>query len=280
MDDVDSSPNEPLVADVPLHSTSEVVAGGALALGLAAALAALALVVLAPMASEWARAIARAPSEELVDLEVPGGRPVAACVDARSCEPVAEDAGALACSERPAIEPLQEELLAEPIELPSCPGVHIVEWRTDPRKPQLGPTPENLAVLDSGCRKAMYRFREFVRVARIRVRAADRPFELPVSVVPQDDAPRNLNDTRIRFRQRAGEAPHRPARIWGFCRHRPLYVILTVDGPAETTMAHEVFHAMSIHYGALALDTGPWTARAARDEQRARAFTEMLGLGR
>ncbi len=281
MNDLDTSRPEPLVIDVPLRSTREVVADAALALGAAAALAALALAVLAPIAAEWTRTTARAEPVDLVDLELPGGLRVAACVEASACEPVAShDAGPLACSGRPAVEPLPEELLAVPIELPSCPGVRIIEWRTDPRRPQFGPTAEHLATLDSGCRKAMYRFREFVRIARIRVREVDRPLDLPVSVVPENDEPRSLNDTRFRFRLRALEAARPPPRIWGYCHHRPLYVVLTVDGPAENTMAHEVFHAMSFHYGAIALDTGPLAFRLARDELRAQAFTEMLGLGR
>ena len=37
---------------------------------------------------------------------------------------------------------------------------------------------------------------------------------------------------------------------------------------------------MSFHYGAIAPDAGTWAVRVARDEQRARAFTERQGLGR
>ena len=66
MNDLDTSRPEPLVIDVPLRSTREVVADAALALGAAAALAALALAVLAPIAAEWTRTTAtKHPANQL-----------------------------------------------------------------------------------------------------------------------------------------------------------------------------------------------------------------------
>ncbi len=177
------------------------------------------------------------------------------------------------------LDPLATERLARPIPLLSCPAVHIVEWRSDPARPDLGPTRANVAVLESGCREAMARHGELVRRLGLRVLRAGGSPDVPVSVLPRDDGARNMNDTRFRFRAASSESAP-PSRILGFTRYVPLYVLVTFDGPAERVMAHEMFHALNWHYGVIEQGSGTWAEQLQQEEERAQQLTEMIGLGR
>ena len=188
------------------------------------------------------------------------------------------------------MRPLPSELLAEPIALPECPGIRIIEWRATPgHAASTRPSAAAIGVIDRVCDAARRGFDAFVTrqgIATTRLAA----LHADVCLLPADarsgEDYRNLNDVTWRFRSRtfAHEGSALP-RVWGYHQRstQTVYVrndVFNEDGTPnrrfETVLAHEIFHALSYGSGLYERRAGD---KDAEEEATARRFTQGLGIG-
>jgi hypothetical protein len=189
------------------------------------------------------------------------------------------------------MRPLSSERLPEPILLPGCPGVRIVEWRPTPGyATATRPSNRAIAHLDGVCASARRAFAAFASTEGF-VPAPTSALNVDVCLMPaaQDrggDDYRNLNDVASRFRARQFEHQgYDASRVWGYHQRSTgtVYMrndVLRDDGSWNprfaTVFAHEMFHAMSYESGAYEQHRGN---KELAEETMARRFTRSLGLG-
>ena len=162
--------------------------------------------------------------------------------------------------------PLADERLTQPISL-SC-GVTIYEWRggkiDQPR-------------VDKLCRMATSYFFPYLETQGIEPQHRNS-FSWSMALIPQGKCYRCMNDLQYRFK-------NRPIRIYlaGYTSFTISWLFM-VGGDRHpdfnVTMVHELFHAMSEHYGVFAGHPGSEVDKVIADEKLAVGFTEWLGLGR
>ena len=142
---------------------------------------------------------------------------------------------------------------------------------------------------------AVSNFFEFMasRYSNYKLENAESNFDTSVSFMPylegqQGHQPRNLNDIKYRFAYRPKSYRNGEVRdIWGFFQRAEDWVYVRNDvllGDGKTTnhetikvFVHEMFHAMSWHYGAFNQHPG---RKDSVEENMAQEFTIYLGLGR
>jgi len=161
------------------------------------------------------------------------------------------------------MKPLPNELLNNPIHL-DC-GLSIREARG-------GPPPE----LETQCLHAKKNFFRFINFKGIKPREAN--FAWSMSFLPEGKCYRCLNDTSYRFKYR-----FIPGNVIGYTGKDEQYswVISDYKDPQfNVTFVHELFHALSMHYGVYDSHPGSLKDKTNRDEILAQEFTEGLGYGR
>jgi hypothetical protein len=183
--------------------------------------------------------------------------------------------------------PRASERLAQTVWLPHC-GMNIVEWRpTASFRGETSPGEQAFGVIDSTCRRAFERYRDFLREKKLP-RLRDQPTSMPaMSLLPGNvlldgKSARALNDLPSRF-----EAVAPGCCYWGlyvdalnhlFVRNDPL--IRAVDGTMTTnprfvrTLTHEISHVLSARLGVW--DVVGYDRQ--RDEDLAEEFVAFMGI--
>ena len=160
--------------------------------------------------------------------------------------------------------PLPTELLSKPVEL-DC-GATIREWRGSRL------TESRIERVNSMCSLVNEKFGPFVK--ELGYSPSDAPFYYSLSFIPYGKNYRDLNDIEYRFAGRAGGT-----NLTGYTVHEGRYVF-NISNPNDrdfdVSFAHELFHAMSYHYGIHAQHEGDVDMI---EENLARKFTKRL-MGR
>ena len=175
--------------------------------------------------------------------------------------------------------PLADEMLSKPITLSDkCDGVVVREWReTDPGTEA---TPAAIRVMDRLCNRALGAFERFTDRHGLE-RVHSLPFSWSVSVLPDEDCYRCLNDLTYRFSTRFAQI-----EVWGYTSltHRFIFVLnqVQVNGKPgllwQKVWVHELFHALSMYYGIFESHAGTAAKRVKIDERYAKKFeVEVLG---
>ena len=168
--------------------------------------------------------------------------------------------------------PLPAERLDNPITLPDCPGLVIQEWRGST------PTPIERIRLNALCKLAMENFEPFLQKHNLNKRH-NRSFAWGGSIIPDGKCYRCMNDTKYRFAQRSLKQ-----ELYGYTGkwERWLFTVNNTNSNYyRTIFTHELWHALSMHYGVY--DNHHPTSNHQRtmiDEEYAKAFTEFLGFAR
>lgn len=153
------------------------------------------------------------------------------------------------------ISPFFEELLIQPIDL-EC-GAVIREWQGQYSQ-------DDIKKLNNLCTYAKNSFWEFVEENSLNVEK-NKPFHYNLSLLIDGHGYRQLNDLQWRFSFRSNE-------VWGYTSKDLRYSFILSDLDNRNfnkTFIHELFHALSIHYG---LYKNP-----SSDEKLARKFEEKYG---
>jgi len=182
--------------------------------------------------------------------------------------------------------PLPSELLPEPIALPGCPGFEIVEWQSaEGTAATSGPNEAAVTVSSDLCRKAVEGFPQFLRARRIWLPRPNAQTRVQISLLNHGERPRELNDTRDRFRHRKG-ADGRAVRVWGhydpaerriFSRNDLVYAHRKASMRVARVFIHEIFHALC-HAGGVTEHYCHGEDACA--ERLAHEFTRWLPIGR
>lgn len=157
------------------------------------------------------------------------------------------------------MQPMQSELLKNPIYL-DC-GAVIREYR--------GSKPSR-HVANSLCTSAKRKFVPFV--LELNYVLIDADFNYDISIIPGDQNYRSLNDEEYRFQGR-NDGPGFNTGYTSF-DSRILFCVPPIEPDFEITFLHELFHAMSHHYGVLYQHPGKTLAQKIEyDEELAQKFT-------
>jgi len=158
--------------------------------------------------------------------------------------------------------PLESEVLTDPIEL-RC-GAVIKEWR--------GPT-KDLKQVQKLCDLGVKNFHSFIKEKGLKARTGK--FSYSLSLIPADSKYRSLNDLKYRFYTRIQKMI-----LSGYTQHgnRYIFTISNQNHPAfDVSLLHELFHAMSHHYGVYDSHKGKNTyEKLCEDEVLATEFTLKL----
>jgi len=160
--------------------------------------------------------------------------------------------------------PLASELLANPVRL-KC-GAVIREWRGS----QI-----NSDRVNRICSTAKLAFKPFVR--ELGYSPNNKPFRFSMSFIPYGRNYRDLNDVDYRFAGR-----NLGTQVTGYTVHddRYLFNLSDVnDRDFDVSLGHELFHAMSYHYGVFHQHKGSESDIDETEERLARKFTKRL-MGR
>lgn len=169
--------------------------------------------------------------------------------------------------------PLPEELLSKPITLSdACDGVVVREWREGGAGTEASPAA--VRVMDRLCTHAVAVFDGFIERHGLE-RAHSLPFRWSVSVLPDEDCHRCLNDLTYRFSTRFAQI-----EVWGYTSldDRFIFILNQVlvsgrPGPLwQRVWVHELFHALSMHYGIFASHAETDAKRVKIDERFAKKF--------
>jgi len=188
------------------------------------------------------------------------------------------------------IAPLADELLAPPVELPDCPTVTIVEWRSTPDEEETtSPNDRAIAMLNTACKIVLERFPRFFAEMNISIQ---KPLHsgvlmslMPANADGYGSDYRNLNDLEYRFRDRSRSSDGEEIALWGFYHRKTRRLFLRndllisknkVNNDARMIFAHELFHALSDIHGVFEHHC---KGRPSCDERLARLFTLKLGMG-
>jgi hypothetical protein len=160
--------------------------------------------------------------------------------------------------------PFPKERLASPMHL-KC-GLTIHEWRG---------TNIDRARAEKICALAIKNFVPFLKTKGLKP-DHDEPFEWPAALMPDGACYRCMNDVKYRFYVR----PYK-GYATGYTSYTQNWMFMVGNskrGDFDVTLAHELFHAMSDHYGIL--DHYPTQEQVEENEVLAVQFTQHLGLGR
>lgn len=165
--------------------------------------------------------------------------------------------------------PLASERLPKPIELASCPGVQIVEWRPTPGQcEETSPSAAAVAAVDTACAEAHRALVVFIGERRLAP-LSGISMRIDVSLIPFEGdlgrQYRNLDDVAWRFTWRASAAQGKPMWVVGEFSGGPrtgnrpaIYMrndVLTRDGDVNAgfrgTLAHELMHAAVVELSLL-----------------------------
>lgn len=166
--------------------------------------------------------------------------------------------------------PLSSELLPYPMAL-KC-GAVVKEWRGS-----LASYKSRMQTANNLCSFTKKHFFEFIHSKGYESKNA--PFRYSIAMLPVDSKYRSLNDKEYRFVNRAGVQ----GEISGYTSHTSRYVFNVGDiddYEFDVSFVHELFHAMSHHYGVLDQHQGSGRPeKTTKDEQLAQEFTvKYLGL--
>lgn len=179
------------------------------------------------------------------------------------------------------IHPMKSELLKQPIHLKKCSGVDIIEWRPHPFLDS-----KIIDIIDDACKIAVEAFPKFLETQNLEPHPAS-PFKWNLCFIPYDEEYRDLNDVSFRFKNRSKRflADGSLVPIPGYTVHQlhDTFVynkILNSDSSVNerfiTIFTHEMFHAMSWHYGIFQRHVGN---KSLIEEKLAVSFTKFLNLG-
>ena len=164
--------------------------------------------------------------------------------------------------------PLDQELLDQSLTIPNCSGLIIREWRGEFDN-------TDLDKLGEICKLTQDSFHSFLAQNRLEPQH-DRPFNWSISIIPDGQCYRCMNDVKYRFRYRFV-----PQEVWGYTGRNERYTF-TVNNIQmtlyKTIFTHELFHAMSMHYGIFDSHDDDNKEKLIKDEALARAFTKYLGF--
>lgn len=167
------------------------------------------------------------------------------------------------------MKPLPSEQLPNPIALKKCPGLAIHEWRR--------PDAHALQRLNRICRRAIMAFEPFLEKKNLQ-KQHDQPFFYDIALLRDTTAYRGMNDVRYRFKYRANKKD-----LWGYTSKlkRFVFMVDTIYIPEMANIfSHELFHALSMHYGVFDSHGNTTAERVRTDEMLASEFTQYLGLGK
>lgn len=161
--------------------------------------------------------------------------------------------------------PLSRELLESPVTL-DC-GATVRESRG---------SVQDYKHLNDMCTHAALNFFKYINARNLKAQN-DLPFTWNISFLPIDNGYRSLNDEEFRFNNR-----FIGGRVIGYTDRNDRYAYMSSvhDREFDTTFVHEMFHAMSMHYGVYDNHPGTWMEKTEADERCAQEFTEWLGYGR
>ena len=168
------------------------------------------------------------------------------------------------------MKPLQSELLAQPIKLQDCPGLTIREWRG-------GRSSDAIRHLNQICKRAIAEFPKFIAMKGLK-KLNDEPFEYSISLIPNSKNYRSMNDVRYRFANRFVKG-----LLWAYTSRDKKYIFMvnTIHIPEiPMIFSHELFHALSMHYGIFDSHALFDKDKVRIDEGLADEFTVYLGLGK
>ena len=175
--------------------------------------------------------------------------------------------------------PLADEMLLNPITLSDkCEGVVVREWREG--EPGTEATRAAIRVMDRLCNRALGAFERFTDRHGLE-RVHSLPFSWSVSVIPDGDCYRCLNDLTYRVSSRSEQI-----EVWGYTSltHRFIFILnqVQVNGKPgvlwQKIWVHELFHALSMYYGIFESHAGTDAKRVKIDERYAKKFeVEVLG---
>lgn len=200
----------------------------------------------------------------------------------------------------------------QPIQLPACPGVSIVEWRADSHVPWTDPAfpgvrEAGVRVMNRLCGLALQRFPEFARSKGLKLQ--QQRFTASISLIPANpnfdggldrnlngwDHPNRTGDGRFYFvtpyhdpscvRQYGVSAVLQCSRdsLWGvydfshsfiFHRNDPVDRNLHSTRFFERSFLHELAHLLSDKWGLIGV---AWPRSSDRDEWMADEWTRYLG---
>lgn len=190
------------------------------------------------------------------------------------------------------MKPNKVERLLEPLDLPHCPWIRIVEWRASFGKEWSGPSLQARNVLGKTCQKAVKHFSFYLKsrgyVKNIDINIFHQSLCLMPSLVENDGSKfRNLNDVLFRFRDREKtyDAQGKVNIIWGYTDFRSNTIYMRndiinefglINSQVITVFAHELYHAMS---GQFRIISDLYHNDGKIEENMAINFTKFLGYG-
>lgn len=167
------------------------------------------------------------------------------------------------------MEPLPSEALDQPITLQDCSGLTIEEWRgsvTDDKA---------LKKLNAICKRAIAEFESFIKSKGLKKRNNSN-FKYHVALLPDTKNYRGMNDMKFRFADRFVKK-----ELWAYTSrdNRYIFMVSSVDIPEMPSIfSHELFHALSMHYGIFDAHANTDSERVAKDEKLALEFEKYLGV--
>lgn len=161
--------------------------------------------------------------------------------------------------------PLPTELLDNPIAL-DC-GATIREAKG------ILLTKKLLIKLNTMCNTAHMNFFTYAEVRHLEITNGDH-FEWYLSFLPEATCYRCLNDEAYRMNGRMVKG----SDVTGFIQHDISYSFITTtqDDEFSATYLHELFHAMSYHYGVWGSLEGSFEEKVQKEEKMAEEFAKWI----
>lgn len=191
---------------------------------------------------------------------------------------------AISAEEVGPMTPLPEEKLSKPIYFrEECNLVAIREWRTN-QPDQTGPNSAVIKEISRICQEVVTRFPDFIKYRNLKMEKSYEDFFVNLSIIPDDQKSRDLNDLESRFNGRAAEYDEKgkPLPILGYHQRAASYIYIyneiiqdgQINPQFKLVLAHEFCHAMSWQYGIYQQHQGN---KDLQEEKMARQFTDWLG---
>lgn len=186
-----------------------------------------------------------------------------------------------------AMDPQPKDLLQTSPKLSKCPGFQIIEWKASKgHQDTTGISEQNLEIINDVCDKSLTHFESFIAKTGQKLKHHS-PFWINVSILPGNMARDglyygNLNDDVYRFKNRVKNynSEGRLFSINGYTHYKSKIIfvmndVMLSDGTPNSkfkeVLSHELFHAMSDHFGVRAQHSD------SEEERLAREYSKFVG---
>lgn len=190
------------------------------------------------------------------------------------------------------MNPWLSEKLQTLLDLPNCPWVKVIEWRTPSKINYGGPSITAQKALGDVCAKAVKNFPFYVKSYKYNIVFDASKFHQSLCLIPALEESeglkfRNLNDYLFRFkdREKSYDNQGKLNMIWGYTnfhnnttyvRNDVLNEDATINKKTITIFAHELYHAMSWQFHV----NDAYHNDTKIEEEMAIKFTVWLGIGK